>query len=134
MKELFKKADLFGLAIIAATLIVYSTRSVWTMYQTIAAAVGGLLVVISIVLKLPDIRAGLGRRSTKFGIHSATSVILVLGILAFINYLGARHSKVVDMTTEKTFSLSDQSVKVAREVKEDVHIKAFYTGPGEYVP
>src|SRR6187402_1504466 len=95
MKEQLKKADLFGLAIIAATLIVYSTRSVWTMYQTIAAAVGGLLVVISIVLKLPDIRAGLGRRSTKFGIHSATSVILVLGILAFINYLGAQHSKVV---------------------------------------
>jgi ABC-type uncharacterized transport system involved in gliding motility auxiliary subunit len=134
MKEQLKKADLFGLAIIAATLIVYSTRSVWTMYQTIAAIVGGLLVVISFVLRLPDIRAGLGRRSTKFGINSATSVVLMLGILGFVNYLGAQHSKVIDMTTEKTFSLSDQSVKVAREVKEDVHIKAFYPGPGEYVP
>jgi ABC-type uncharacterized transport system involved in gliding motility auxiliary subunit len=134
MKEQLKKADLFGLAIIAATLIVYSTRSVWTMYQTIAAVVGGLLVVISIALKLPDIRSGLGRRSTKFGINSATSVILVLGILAFVNYLGAQHSKVVDMTTEKTFSLSDQSVQVAGQVKEDVHIRAFYPGPGEYVP
>jgi len=134
MKEQLKKADLFGLAIIAATLIVYSTRSVWTVYQTIAAVVGGLLVVISIALKLPDIRAGLGRRSTKFGINSATSVILVLGILAFINYLGAQHSKVVDMTTEKTFSLSDQSVQVAAQVKEDVVIKAFYPGTGEYEP
>ena len=134
MKEQLKKADLFGLAIIAATLIVYSSRSVWTMYQTIAAVVGGLLVVISIALKLPDIRAGLGRRSTKFGINSAMSVVLVLGILAFVNYLGAQHSKVVDMTTEKTFSLSDQSVQVAGQVKEDVLIKAFYPGPGEYVP
>jgi len=134
MKEQLKKADLFGLAIIAATLIVYSTRSVWTIYQTIAVVVGGLLVVISFTLRLPDIRAGLGRRSTKFGINSATSVVLMLGILGFVNYLGAQHSKVIDMTTEKTFSLSDQSVKVARELKEDVHIKAFYTGPGEYVP
>src|SRR4249919_4322261 len=121
MKEQLKKADLFGLAIIAATLIVYSTRSVWTMYQTIAAIVGGLLVVVSIALKLPDIRAGLGRRSTKFGINSATSVILVLGILAFVNYLGAQHAKRVDMTSEKIFSLSDQSVQVAAQVKEDVH-------------
>jgi ABC-type uncharacterized transport system involved in gliding motility auxiliary subunit len=134
MKEQLKKADLFGLAIIAATLIVYSTRSVWTMWQTIAAVVGGLLVVISFVLRLPDIRAGLGRRSTKFGINSATSVVLMLGILTFVNYLGAQHSKVVDLTTEKTFSLSDQSVKVAGEVKNDVRIKAFYPGPGEYVP
>src|SRR6185295_5787199 len=134
MKEQLKKADLFGLAIIAATLIVYSSRSVWTMYQTIAAVVGGLLVVTSIVLKLPEIRAGLGRRSTKFGINSAVSVVLILGILAFVNYLGAQHSKVVDMTTEKTFSLSDQSVNVAGQIKEDVRIKAFYPGPGEYVP
>jgi ABC-type uncharacterized transport system involved in gliding motility auxiliary subunit len=134
MKEQLKKADLFGLAIIAATLITYSTRQVWSIYQTIAAVVGGLLVVTSIVLKLPDIRAGLGRRSTKFGINSATSVILVLGILAFVNYLGAQHAKRVDMTSEKIFSLSDQSVQVAAQVKEDVHIKAFYPGPGEYVP
>ncbi|HET9131006.1 MAG TPA: hypothetical protein VFO86_08670, partial [Terriglobia bacterium] len=134
MKEQLKKADLFGLAIIAATLIVYSTRSVWNMYQTIAAVVGGLLVVISFVLRWPDIKAGLGRRSTKFGINSATSVILLIGILGFINYLGAQHSKVIDMTTEKAFSLSDQSVTVVKQIKEDVHIKAFYPGPGEYAP
>ena len=134
MKEQLKNADLIGLAIIAATLISYSIRSTWTMFQTIAAVVGGLLIVVSLILKWPGIRARMGRRSTKFGIHSATSVVLVLGILAFINYLGARHSKVVDMTTEKTFSLSDQSVQVAKQVKDDVRIKAFYPGPGEYVP
>jgi ABC-type uncharacterized transport system involved in gliding motility auxiliary subunit len=133
MKEQLKKADLFGLAIIAATLIVYSSRSVWSIPMTVAAVVGGLLVLISIVLKLPEIRAGLGRRSSKYGINSATSVILVLGILAFVNYLGAQHSRRVDMTKEKIFSLSDQSVQVASQVKEDVHVKAFYSG-GEYPP
>jgi len=133
MKELLKKADLFGLAIIAATMIVYSSRSVWSISMTVAAIVGGLLVVTSIALKLPEIRAGLGRRSSKYGINSATSVILVLGILGFVNYLGAQHSKRIDMTKEKIFSLSDQSVQVASQAKEDVHIKAFYSG-GEYAP
>jgi len=134
MKEQLKKADLFGLAIIAATLITYSTRNVWSIYQTIAAVAGGLLVVISLVLKLPEIRARLGRRSSKFGINSAVSVILVLGILVFVNYLGAQHSIRRDMTSEKIFSLSDQSVQVAAQVKEDVKFMAFYPGPGEYVP
>lgn len=133
MKERLKKADLFGLALIAATLISYSTRSVWTIYQTVIAVLGGLLVVVSLALRMSDIKTGLGRRSTKFGINSATSVILVLGILAFVNYLGAQHSKRIDMTSEKIFSLSDQSVQVAGQVKEDVHIKAFYPG-GEYQP
>ncbi|HLQ77906.1 MAG TPA: GldG family protein, partial [Terriglobia bacterium] len=133
MKEQLKKADLFGLAIIAAALITYSTRGVWSMYQTIATVAGGLLVVTSIALKMGEIQAGLQRRSTKYGINSATTVILVLGILAFVNYLGAQHSKRVDMTSEKIFSLSDQSVQVSRQVKEEVHIKAFYKG-GEYIP
>ncbi len=134
MKEQLKKADLFGLALIAAALITYSTRSVWSIYQTIAAVLGGLLVVVSLALKLPDIRAGLRKRSSKYGINSATSVILVLGILAFVNYLGAQHYKRIDMTKEKVYSLSDQSIQVAGQLKEDTHIKVFYPGPGEYAP
>ena len=133
MKEQLKKADLFGLAIIAATLIVYSSRNVWSVPMTVAAIVGGLLVIVSIAVKLPEIRAGLGRRSSKYGINSATSVVLVLGILGFVNYLGARHFKRVDMTSEKIYSLSDQSVQVASQVKQDLQIKAFYSG-GEYQP
>lgn len=133
MKERLKKADLFGLALVAATLISYSTRSVWTIYQTVIAALGGLLILISLALKAGEIREGFSRRSTKFGINSASSVLLVLGILAFVNYLGAQHSKRIDMTSERIYSLSDQSVQVAAQIKDDVHIRAFYTG-GEYVP
>ena len=51
MKEQLKKADLLGLAIIAAAIISYSVRSVWTMYQTIAVVIGGVLVLASLVLR-----------------------------------------------------------------------------------
>jgi ABC-type uncharacterized transport system involved in gliding motility auxiliary subunit len=133
MKEQLKKADLFGLAIIAATLIAYSIRNVWSVYQTIAIVLGGLLVVASWALKAGEFRTQLGRRSTRFGINSATSVLLFVGILGFVNYLGAQHQKRVDMTSEKIYSLSDQSAQVAGQVNQDLHIKAFYPG-GEYVP
>ena len=93
MKEHLKKADVLGLAIVAAALIAYSTRSVWNIYQTIAIIVGGALIVTSLVLKSAEIRKGLGRRSTKFGINSATSVALLVGVLALVNYLGAQHEK-----------------------------------------
>src|SRR3954462_4415072 len=37
------------------------------------------------------------------------------------------------MTSEKIYSLSDQSVSVAQQLKQDVKIRAFYPG-GDYAP
>lgn len=133
MKEYLKKADVLGLALIAASLISYSVRSIWSMYQTIAVVAGGLLIVASLAVKSGEIRRSLGRRSARFGINSAASVLFLVGILALVNYLGAQNVKRVDMTTEKIYSLSDQSMKVADEIKEDLRIKAFYPG-GDYGP
>ena len=98
MRDQLKKADLLGLVIIAATIIAWSVRGIWTVYQTVAVVIGGLLVIASLSMKSGEIRAGLGRRSTKFGINSATSVLLIIGVLAMVNYLGAQHAKRVDMT------------------------------------
>jgi gliding motility-associatede transport system auxiliary component len=126
MKEQLKKADLLGLAIIAAAVISYSIRSIWTPYQTIALILGGVLIVASLVVKSGEIRQGLGRRSTRFGANSAASVVFLVGILAFVNYLGAQHVKRVDMTSGKLYSLSDQSSNVAQQVKQDLKIKAFF--------
>ena len=133
MKQQLKKADILGLAIIAAAVISYSVQSIWSYYQTIAVILGGALVVASLAVKSDEIRTGLGRRSSRFGINSAASVLFFVGILAFVNYLGAQHVKRVDMTTEKIYSLSDQSSVVAQGVKQDLKIKAFYPG-GEYAP
>src|SRR5439155_14674152 len=77
--------------------------------------------------------SGLGRRSEGSGINSAASVVFLVGILAFVNYLGAQHVKRLDMTTEKIYSLSDQSVSVAQQVNAPLRIRAFYPG-GDYAP
>ncbi len=133
MKEQLKKADIMGLTIIAAALISYSVRMTWTLYQTIAVVIGVVFIGVALAVKSGEIRQGLGRRSARFGINSAASVVFLLGILAFVNYLGAQHVKRVDMTTEKIFSLSDQSANVAQQIKDDLEIKAFYPG-GDYAP
>ena len=131
MKEQLKKADVLGLVLIASALISYFIRKTWTNYQTGVIVAGAILLVISLVLKSNEIREGMGRRSTKFGINSAVSVLLVIGVLALVNYLGEQHQKRFDMTTEHLYSLSDESAKVAGEVKSDIRIKAFYPGAEE---
>jgi ABC-type uncharacterized transport system involved in gliding motility auxiliary subunit len=133
MKQHLKKADILGLAFVASAAIRYSIRSIWGTYEWIALIVGAILIIASLAVKTDEIRTGLGRRSARFGINSAVSVLFFIGILAFVNYLGAQHVKRVDTTTEKIYSLSDQSVNVVQQVKQDVTIKAFYPG-GEYTP
>lgn len=128
MKDFMKKADLLGLAIIAASLIALRTSGVNPTYLWIAAGVGAALVIASLVAKRGEISTTMGRRSTKYGINSATSVLLIVGVLGLVNYLGAQHQKRFDLTTEKTYSLSDESSKVADQVKQDLHIKAFFSG------
>jgi ABC-type uncharacterized transport system involved in gliding motility auxiliary subunit len=132
MREQLRKADILGLVIIAATLISYSVRG-WTNYHTALIIIGGILVVASLAVKSDDIRTGLGRRSARFGINSAASVVFFIGILAFVNYLGAQHVKRVDTTSGRIYSLSDESTKVAQQINQDLHIRAFYPG-GEYAP
>jgi len=131
MREQLRKADVFGLVLIASALISYFIRKNWTNYQTAVVVVGAVLVVISLVLKSGEIRTGMGRRSTKLGINSGVSVLLFIGVLALVNYLGAQHEKRFDMTTEHLHSLGDESVKVVGELKGDVHVKAFYPGGDE---
>ncbi|HLH32531.1 MAG TPA: Gldg family protein [Terriglobia bacterium] len=133
MRDQLKKADILGLAIVAGSLIAYSVRSVWSIYQTIAVVIGAILIVASLAVKSDEIRVGLGRRSTRFGANSAASIFFLIGILAFVNYLGAQHVKRIDTTTEKIYSLSDESSKVAQQINQDLHIRAFYSG-GEYAP
>src|SRR5579872_4148098 len=128
MKEQLKKADILGLAIIAGALISYSIRNVWSAYQWAAIIVGAVLIVTSLAVKTDEIRAGFGRRSARFGINSAASVFFFIGILAFVNYLGAQHVKRLDTTAQKIYSLSDESSKVTQQINQDVHIRAFYPG------
>ena len=131
MKEQLKKLDVFGLVLIASALIAYFYRKNWTNYQTGVVIAGIVLIVVALIAKSSDIRTGLGRRSTKFGINSGISVLLLIGVLALVNYLGNQHQKRFDMTTERLYSLGDESVKVLNELQQDVRIKAFYLGGDE---
>ncbi len=133
MNKLLRQADLLGLAILAGTLITYRSRGVWESYYWVFVGLAAVMILAALFTKRNEIQAGFGRRSTKFGINSATSVVLIVGVLALVNYLGAQHQKRFDMTTEKIYSLSDESMKVSDQVQQDLHIKAFYPG-GDYPP
>ncbi|MGE0761772.1 MAG: GldG family protein [Bdellovibrionales bacterium] len=67
-------------------------------------------------------------RTTKHGLNMGTMILLALGILVTINYLAVRKNKVWDLTEDKLFSLSQQTVDVLKPLKEPVGFIIFYRG------
>ena len=128
MKGWLRKLDLVGLILLLGAFLVYRVGSVWTPWLTALSVAGVAAVVASAAARWDEIRMALGRRSARFGANSATSVVLLLGVLAMVNYLGARHETRWDLTTEKRFSLAEQSLDVLGELDQDVRIRAFYSG------
>src|SRR5262249_10121117 len=57
--------------------------------------------------------------------YASIYVIVILGVLAAINYLANRYPKAYDSTSNKQFSLSDQTVKVVKGLKNDLKVYYF---------
>lgn len=128
MNQRFRNLDLPGLILIAGAGVVYSIRSVWTPYQTGIVIVGLAAVALSLVARRKRILAGLTGRQGRYGANSLISVVLLIGVLGFVNYLGLRNDRRLDLTSEGFNSLAEQSLTVTDQLTQDVHIRAFYPG------
>jgi ABC-type uncharacterized transport system involved in gliding motility auxiliary subunit len=64
-------------------------------------------------------------RQTKYTVYLIAYLAVVLAILTTVNWLANRHNKSYDSTSNKRFSLSDQTGKVVKGLKQDARISYF---------
>ena len=64
-------------------------------------------------------------RQTKYAAYATTYILVILAVLVAVNFLANRYDKSYDSTSNKQFSLSDQSKKVVNNLKGDIHITYF---------
>ena len=64
-------------------------------------------------------------RQTKYGAYIAVYILVVIAILAAVNFLANRYDKSYDATKNKQYSLSDQTIKIVKDLKNDVHMIYF---------
>src|SRR4026207_1759314 len=90
----------------------------------------GLVCVLLYTLgQWREIAKVFSRRQARYGTLAATSILVVLGILVAINYIGAKQNKRWDLTANKQFSLSDQSRKVVLKLDSPLQIRVFAQEP-----
>jgi ABC-type uncharacterized transport system involved in gliding motility auxiliary subunit len=64
-------------------------------------------------------------RQTKYGAYVVVYTLVVIAILAGVNFLANRYDRSYDATKNKQFSLSDQTVKIVKNLKADVRMSYF---------
>ena len=64
-------------------------------------------------------------RQTKYSAYVFVYLLVILLVLGAANWLANRHNKSVDTTANKRFSLSDQTIKVVKNLNRDVKITYF---------
>jgi ABC-type uncharacterized transport system involved in gliding motility auxiliary subunit len=86
----------------------------------------GLVCVLAYTLgQWREIAKVFARRQARYGTLTATSVLVVLGILVAINYIGAKQNKRWDLTASKQFSLSDQTKNVISKLDAPLQVLVF---------
>ncbi len=66
------------------------------------------------------------KRSLKYGSNTFLLIVIVLAVVAMVNFLSTKHHHRFDVTKGKLYSLADQTVEVLRGLKKDVKVLAFY--------
>src|SRR5207244_4478164 len=111
--------------LLIAGYIRYSIRETMGPLNLTLLIAGGALTIAAIVFNFKAIREASRKRSSKLGANTVVLTVAVLAIVGFANFLSYRHHKRIDLTTEKLYSLSDQTRKVVSDLKKDVKVILF---------
>lgn len=69
-------------------------------------------------------------RQTRYAAYATVYIIVVIAVLAAINFLADRYNKSYDATANKRYSLSDQTIKIVKDLKQDVKFSYFDDAKG----
>jgi ABC-type uncharacterized transport system involved in gliding motility auxiliary subunit len=104
----------------------YPAKEQWAYYL----AWGGLVCVLAYTLgQWREIAKLFARRQARYGTLMGVSILVVLGILVAINYIGSKQNKRWDLTANKQFSLSDQSRNVVATLDSPMQVQVFAQEP-----
>ncbi|NVM20948.1 MAG: GldG family protein [Desulfobacterales bacterium] len=125
-KKIFTSLGYIGFIIIVASAIAYGMIPAAQSY-----AWGGWLIGLSCLVtyaagSFNTIKDYCKKRSARHAANALLLILLVLGILIFVEAISARHSTRFDLTAGKRFTLSEQTVKILKNLEKPVRVTAFY--------
>jgi ABC-type uncharacterized transport system involved in gliding motility auxiliary subunit len=112
----------------------YALPASWDPYRLYLAWAGLICLLIYVLSQWRDVVGLFSRRQARYGGLSFASILVVLGILIAINYIGQRQNRRWDLTASRVFSLSEQTIKVLSSLDSPLQVTVFAQDPqmGEF--
>ncbi|MBS3819564.1 GldG family protein [bacterium] len=126
MDKIKRNLNYIGLVLIFLALV---TLRIWTHIKIIPLILGILgiaSIIVYIILNLSLLKQSLKRKSFLYSSNLVLLIVIVLGIVVVLNYLFAQYHHRFDFTKANIHSLSDQSVKVVKNMDQKIRVKCFF--------
>jgi ABC-type uncharacterized transport system involved in gliding motility auxiliary subunit len=125
MQRILSILSYVGMALVFGALAVRILRPEWDQYAVYASWAGLVLVLVYTIGQWRDIVAFFRRRNARYGAIASVSVLVVLGILIAVNYLSTKQNKRWDLTENRQYSLSEQTVQLLKGLTAPVKFLVF---------
>jgi ABC-type uncharacterized transport system involved in gliding motility auxiliary subunit len=119
-------AGLIGIVFLVFALIAYFTGA--RFYFLLNIILGVFAIVLWATSSRETFGSLIGQRTTRYGANAVVYSVGFIALLVAINYILALHHRRFDLTSERVFSLSPQSIKVVRSLKRPVKLYGFAQG------
>jgi ABC-type uncharacterized transport system involved in gliding motility auxiliary subunit len=129
MNRIFNIISWLGIALVVAAVGVRYGAPAQERIATYLAWGGLACIVLYIGSQWREIGGFFGTRSGRYGTLAASSLLIVLGIIVAVNYIGKRQNKRWDLTASGQFSLSDQSRNVVQKLDAPMNVLVFDQEP-----
>src|SRR5262245_20690502 len=129
IKKILNIVGWIGMALVAAAVLVTRVPALnaygdWNK----PLAIAGLVCVLAYTAsQWREIGEAFSGRQARYGTLTGVSVLVVLGILAMVNYIGKKQNKRWDLTANRQFALSDQSRNVITKLDAPLQVQVFAT-------
>lgn len=120
-------AGILGPILLLAAVGYWLVNGAFDTPMRLLLAAGIVLVGVYIAIDPDDVWDKLTARGSIYGGNTLVLAVAFIAILGLINVVGQRQHQRWDLTSNKTFTLSDQTLQIVSTLDQPVHMIAFYS-------
>lgn len=125
-KNWFMPLGILSVLLVAAGGITYAITGEMGNLPVSLIWIGLLGLLLFFYIYFPEIREFITKRSTKYAFNTAIMSSVFFLIIALIGVMSIKYKVRMDLTENHRYTLSSQTVKILKSLKEDVEAIAFY--------